>query len=105
MSYAIGVDVGGTFTDLVAVDDRGLVTTAKAPSTPDDQTVGVLHGLEALAGRLGTSAAGMLGETSYIVHGTTVPTNTIIEFSGTKTGIITTKGFRDVIDVRRGFKE
>ena len=105
VSFAVGVDVGGTFTDVVVIDDAGLVTTAKAPSTPGDQTVGVVNALAAVAERVALSSSELLRQSSYIVHGTTVPTNTMLQFDGTATGVITTKGFRDVIDVRRGFRE
>src|SRR5262249_19790487 len=73
--YRIGIDVGGTFTDLVAVDDDGRVTLAKSPSTPADPSIGVMDGLAILAQSLGRDLAGLLGETERIVHGTTVATN------------------------------
>ena len=78
MSYAIGIDVGGTFTDLVAVDAYGLVTTAKAASTPDDPSIGVLDGLGLLAAALNHDLTGFLTETVRIVHGTTVATNALL---------------------------
>ena len=73
--YRIGVDVGGTFTDLVAVGDFGGATLAKVPSTPDDPSVGVLDGLKLLADALGLELSALLSETDRIVHGTTVATN------------------------------
>ncbi|MEZ5855532.1 MAG: hydantoinase/oxoprolinase N-terminal domain-containing protein [Hyphomicrobiaceae bacterium] len=77
--YRIGIDVGGTFTDLVAVDDRGTSTFAKSPSTPADPSIGVLDGLERLAEALGISRQALLDGTQRIVHGTTVATNALLE--------------------------
>ncbi|MEZ5101782.1 MAG: hydantoinase/oxoprolinase family protein [Thermoleophilia bacterium] len=105
VSHALGVDVGGTFTDVVALDETGRVTTAKAPSTPQDQSVGVLDALGLVAARLGLDRRALLEDAGYVVHGTTVPTNAMLELDGAHTGVITTRGFRDVLDVRRGFKE
>ena len=80
--YRIGIDVGGTFTDLVAVDDGGRITVAKSASTPRDQSIGVLDGLELLAGSLGIDRAALLASTDRIVHGTTVATNALLERKG-----------------------
>ena len=79
--YRIGIDVGGTFTDLVAIDEGGRTTLAKVPSTPDDPSLGVLDGLRVLAEPLGVTR-GLLGETDRIVHGTTVATNALLERKG-----------------------
>jgi len=103
--YRIGVDVGGTFTDLVAVDDFGKATLAKVPSTPDDPSVGVLDGLELLAEMLGTELATLLAETDRVVHGTTVATNALLEHKGARVGLLTTEGHRDVIEMREGLKD
>ncbi len=103
--YRIGIDVGGTFTDLVAVDDQGGVTLAKSPSTPRDQSVGVMEGLDRLAEALGTDRARMLRETERIVHGTTVATNALLEMKGAKIGLLTTEGHRDIIEMREGLKD
>ncbi len=103
--YAIGIDVGGTFTDLVAVDDAGKVTLAKSASTPGDQSIGVMEGLERLAEALGTTGAAMLAATLRIVHGTTVATNALLERKGAKTGLLTTEGHRDIIEMREGLKD
>jgi N-methylhydantoinase A len=101
----IGVDVGGTFTDLVGVDDAGRVTIAKSASTPADPSIGVMDGLELLAGELGMELAELLGETGLIVHGTTVATNALLERKGAKVGMLTTEGHRDVIEMREGLKD
>ncbi len=104
MSYRIGVDVGGTFTDLVAVDERGKTFIAKAASTPADPSVGVMQGLGLLAGSLGRDARGLLGETAVFVHGTTVATNALLERKGARVALLTTEGHRDVIEMREGLK-
>jgi N-methylhydantoinase A len=101
----IGIDVGGTFTDLVAIDEAGRTVFAKSPSTPADQSVGVLAGLEELAGRLGLLLRDMLGRTDRIVHGTTVATNALLERKGAKVALLTTEGHRDVLEMREGLKD
>jgi N-methylhydantoinase A len=103
--YRIGTDVGGTFTDLVAVDDLGRTTLAKVPSTPADPSIGVLDGLQLLADALGLQRAALLAETDRIVHGTTVATNALLEHRGAKVGLLTTEGHRDVIEMREGLKD
>ncbi len=103
--YRIGVDVGGTFTDLVAVDDFGKATLTKVPSTPDDPSVGVMDGLKLLAETIGTDLAPLLAETDRVVHGTTVATNALLEHEGARVGLLTTAGHRDVIEMREGLKD
>lgn len=82
--YRIGIDVGGTFTDLVAVDDSGRVALAKAASTPGDPSLGVMEGLGLLAAELHQDLASLLDATESIVHGTTVATNALLERKGAK---------------------
>ncbi len=103
--YRIGIDVGGTFTDLVAVDDAGLATLAKVPSTPNDPSIGVIDGLELLAVALATELGALLAETERVVHGTTVATNALLEHKGARVGLLTTEGHRDVIEMREGLKD
>src|SRR6266498_1096594 len=103
--YRIGVDVGGTFTDLVAVDADGRVTIAKSASTPSDPSIGVMDGLGLLAQELGTEARQLLADTDLIVHGTTVATNALLERKGAKVGMLTTEGHRDIIEMREGLKD
>ncbi len=103
--YRIGVDVGGTFTDLVAVDGEGRVAIAKSASTPEDPSIGVMDGIGLLAGELGTDARGLLAATDLIVHGTTVATNALLERKGAKVGMLTTEGHRDIIEMREGLKD
>jgi N-methylhydantoinase A len=101
----IGVDVGGTFTDVVAVDAEGKATLAKAASTPADQSLGVIDGFGKLAARLGLTLGELLARAERIVHGTTVATNALLERKGAKVGLLTTEGHRDVIEMREGLKE
>jgi N-methylhydantoinase A len=103
--YRIGIDVGGTFTDLVAVDDFGRTTLAKVASTPSDPSAGALDGLKLLADTLGVELARLLAQTQRIVHGTTVATNALLERKGAKVGLLTTEGHRDVIEMREGLKD
>ena len=103
--YRIGIDVGGTFTDLVAIDEVGGATLAKVPSTPEDPSLGVLDGLAALAERLGLEPAALLARTDRIVHGTTVATNALLERKGARVGLLTTEGHRDVVEMREGLKD
>ncbi len=103
--YRIGVDVGGTFTDLVAVDGDGRVAIAKSASTPEDPSIGVMDGIGLLARELGTDARSLLAATDLIVHGTTVATNALLERKGAKVGMLTTEGHRDIIEMREGLKD
>lgn len=100
----IGIDVGGTFTDLVAIDATGRTVFAKSPSTPQDQSIGVMTGLDELARRLDMPRADMLAATQRLVHGTTVATNALLEGKGAKVALLTTQGHRDVIEMREGLK-
>lgn len=99
--YYIGVDIGGTFTDMVVMDEAGSFYTFKTLSTPDDLMAGIMDILELAATHLGIHVEKLLSETVYFAHGTTVATNTFIERKGAKTGLITTKGFRDTIFIQR----
>ncbi|MDH3640033.1 MAG: hydantoinase/oxoprolinase family protein, partial [Gammaproteobacteria bacterium] len=101
----IGVDIGGTFTDLVCLDDAGALHTAKTPSTPEDPSRGVMEGLALLAEELGLGLAEMLGATSLFLHGSTVATNLVVERKGAHLGLITSAGFRDIIELRDGSKQ
>jgi N-methylhydantoinase A len=102
--YRIGIDIGGTFTDLVAIDDAGAVTFVKYPTTPGDQSIGLVEGLEVLAAELGITRDKLLTKTALIIHGTTVATNALLERKGSRVGMLTTAGFRDVIEQREGLK-
>ncbi|MDP7532309.1 MAG: hydantoinase/oxoprolinase N-terminal domain-containing protein, partial [SAR202 cluster bacterium] len=95
-NYRIGIDVGGTFTDIVALDD-GRLHRRKIRSTSDDFSTAVLEGLHALL--TGADAEG--SDVTEVIHGTTVVTNAIIEKKGAPTGLITTAGFRDILEIGR----
>ena len=98
MSYRLGVDVGGTFTDLALYDaENDRLEFAKTPSTPSDQTLGVTNGIRQLVSRLQVRP----GEIAFFIHGTTVAINTLLERKGARTGLITTSGFRDVLQIGR----
>ncbi|MEO1033992.1 MAG: hydantoinase/oxoprolinase family protein [Pseudomonadota bacterium] len=100
MSYRLGVDVGGTFTDLLLVDEAsGHTYTAKVPSTPEDSSVGVLNGIERICGDAGIDPEAI----SNVMHGTTVATNTVLTGSGAKVGLVTTKGYKQVLQIARSF--
>ena len=105
MSYRIGVDVGGTFTDCVLRRPDGSLVLEKAPTTPQDQSDGVLAGLAQLATLEGLELSELLAQTRTIVHGTTTGDNALIQMKGAPTGLIVTEGFRDEIEFRRCFKE
>ena len=94
MRYRVGADVGGTFTDLVAMDEAGRVILAKAPTTPADQSDGVLQAI--------AKAGIALADVDFFSHGTTVGVNAVIENKGAKVAIITTEGYRDSLELRRG---
>ena len=104
MSYTIGIDVGGTFTDIVVATPDGRSIIAKAPTTPADQADGVLEGLALAADRLGLSRGALLAETARIVHGTTAATNALLEGKVARVGMLTTEGHRDVVEMREGLK-
>src|SRR6516164_3255657 len=101
---AIGIDVGGTFTDLVAIDAAGRTVFAKSLSTPKDQSIGVMAGLEELARRLGLELGEMLAQTQRLVHGTTVATNALLERKGARVALLITEGHRDILEMREGLK-
>ncbi len=95
--YRAAIDIGGTFTDFVLHGDDGSTLTHKASSTPDDYGRAIVDGLRAMAARHGFAPAAIC----EVIHGTTVATNTILEGKGAATALITTKGFRDVLELRR----
>src|SRR5690349_23396459 len=100
MSYRLGVDVGGTFTDVLLVDEEtGSTWRAKTASTPSDQSVGVLHGIDKVCAEAGVDRAAV----AHVLHGTTVATNAILEGKGATVGLVTTQGFRQVLQIARSF--
>jgi len=105
VGYRLGVDVGGTFTDLLCVTPAGDVVLDKTPTTPDDQSTGVMNGVAQLAERFGITVAELCSELDILVHGTTTADNTMIEMNGAPTGLLVTEGHRDEIEMRRVHKE
>lgn len=102
--YRIGIDIGGTFTDFALLKGEAIVLH-KNLSTPEDRSLGVISGLKFLAEQEGLALGEFLGKVDAIVHGTTVADNTLIEMNGAVTGLLTTDGFRDELELRRGYKE
>src|SRR5262245_15194331 len=95
VALRIGVDIGGTFTDLVALDEAtGAVVTTKALSTPRELLDGVLSCVD--------QAGVRLADCRFVIHGTTIGINALLELQGARTGLITTEGFRDVLETGRG---
>jgi N-methylhydantoinase A len=100
MSYRLGVDVGGTFTDLLLINEEsGETFTAKVPSTPDDSSIGVLNGIAQICDESGVEPENI----HRVMHGTTVATNAVLTGRGAKVGLITTKGYKFVLQVARSF--
>lgn len=100
--YLVGVDIGGTFTDCVVIDEQGTVTTAKSPSVPGDFSQGMINAIGVAAERLGFELEEFFQKISLISHGTTVGTNAIVQMRGARVGLITTRGHQDVIHIMRG---
>ena len=99
-SYRLGVDVGGTFTDVLLLNEQnGEMSTAKVPSTPHDSSIGVLNGIA----RVCEESKVDLSEITHVMHGTTVATNTVLTGTGARVGLITTKGYRQVLQIARSF--
>ena len=94
MKYRVGIDVGGTFTDFVSIDERGKINVAKSSSTPSDSSVGIVDTV--------VKAGINMKDVTFLSHGSTVGANTVIENKGASVAIITTKGFRDILELRRG---
>ncbi|MER7543227.1 hydantoinase/oxoprolinase family protein [Actinomadura sp.] len=100
MGYRLGVDVGGTFTDVLLVDEEtGVSHRAKTASTPADQSEGVLNGIRKVCRDAGIE----LSEVAHVLHGTTVATNAILQGRGARVGLVTTQGFRQVLQIARSF--
>ena len=99
-SWRLGVDVGGTFTDVLLINEEsGRLFSAKVPSTPDDSSRGVLAGIERACANAGIEP----GVIDHVLHGTTVATNTILTGTGARVGLVTTRGYRQVLQIARSF--
>jgi N-methylhydantoinase A len=100
MTFRLGVDVGGTFTDLLLVDETsGKTYMAKVPSTPEDSSIGVLNGIDRICDESDIDTS----QVTQVMHGTTVATNAVLTRTGASVGLITTKGYRQVLQVARSF--
>jgi len=102
--WRIGVDIGGTFTDLVLAGPAGIYVS-KVPSVPSDPAQGVMDALDKAASGQDVSVAELLGRCALFVHGSTIATNTLLEGKGAKVGMLTTEGFRDSLEIRRGMRD
>jgi N-methylhydantoinase A len=100
-SFSVGTDIGGTFTDMVVIDDQSQVRLFKLPTTPEDRSLGVLHGFQAAAEAYGLSVPEFTAAVDYFAHGTTAATNALIERKGELTGLITTRGTADTLFIQR----
>jgi len=100
----IGIDVGGTFTDFLLIDHEKS-EIYKVPSTPADPSIGLMNGLNEMARARDLSLEEFIKGVETIVHGTTVTTNAVLTYTGAKTGLLTTKGLRDALEMRRGIRE
>jgi len=105
MEYKIGIDVGGTFTDFLLTSKDGGSEVYKVLSTPEDPSVGLLNGLSEMAKTKKLLLPEFIKEVTTIVHGTTVTTNAVLTRKGSKTGLLTTEGLRDALEMRRGIRE
>ncbi len=103
--YRVGVDIGGTFTDVVVASEDGQVIRAKALTTPHDYTEGVINGVVNAADKLGMTAEALFAECTGLVNGTTVVTNAIAQHRGRRVGLLTTRGFKQSIYIHRGIRE
>ena len=104
MSYRVGVDIGGTFTDMLVTDESGGARLYKSPTTPQDPSIGLVETFERAARDHELGLDDFLSKVEAIVHGTTITTNSVLTGEGARTGFVTTKGFRDVLNMRRGLK-
>ena len=105
MRHKIGIDVGGTFTDFLLAHEDGTAQIYKVLSTPNDPSIGLMKGLEEMARDREIPLEKFIKEVDTIVHGTTVTTNAVLTYRGAKTGLLTTKGMKDVLEMRRGIRE
>ena len=105
MKLKIGIDVGGTFTDFLVLRPGHDPSIHKVLSTPADPSIGLIDGLTEIADSHGVSLIQLARSTETIVHGTTVTTNAVLTHNGARTGLLTTDGVRDALEMRRGIRE
>ena len=104
MGHRVGIDIGGTFTDLVLLKDDGEFHVYKEDSTPDEPLLAITRGLSGISEESGISVSDLLQETEFLVHGQTMATNALIQRNGPVIGLMATKGFRDITYLGRGGK-
>src|SRR5207302_9639313 len=102
MEYVIGVDIGGTCTDCVIMDERGHITVGKAFSTPEDFSEGILSALQFAAQELGIDRSTLFRDTKLFLHGTTIAENAIVDGNLVTGGLLVTRGFEDTMSLMRG---
>ena len=105
MRYNLGIDIGGTFTDLICVFSDGKTVLHKVLSTPKDPSVGFINGISEIAERMGLDQEEFIAGIDTIVHGTYSCHNALLTLQGARTALITTRGFRDALEMRRGIRE
>src|SRR5271155_75614 len=104
MGIRVGVDTGGTFTDFIVIDESGRPRVFKTPSIPRAPEQAIINGIQDLAKEFRVAVPEFIKNIDLFIHGTTIATNTVIQRSGPKIGIIHTDGFRDILFLRDGFK-
>lgn len=102
--FVVGTDIGGTFTDVVAIDDAGVVSRTKALTTPAEPSDGVMEGIGLMAEKFDLGIEEFLGQVKVLINGSTVATNVIAQLRGAKVGLITTRGFRDTVRMARSYR-
>ena len=105
MPQSLGVDIGGTFTDLVLSSSSGKLDVHKVPTVVEDPSQGAMNAIALAAQGRGLSESELLRRCSLFVHGSTIATNTLLEGKGAKVGMLATSGFRDAIEIRRGVRD
>jgi N-methylhydantoinase A len=105
MNYRLGIDVGGTFTDFILVDEKGRISLVKVGSSSEKPSEVIREGLKLLSRDIGLTVKELLSQCNVIIYGTTVGTNALIKRTFSKTGLMYTEGFRDILEIRRGHKE
>src|SRR3989337_4026206 len=103
-SKRVCVDVGGTFTDCLVMDETGLLQKFKSSTTPSDPSKGFMDAMKKAARHYGISVNEFLGQIEVLVHGTTLATNILLTGRGAKVGMLTTKNFRDMLEIRRAIR-
>ena len=102
--FRVCIDIGGTFTDSILIDQKGNISEYKVPTTPSDFSEGIMNSLREAAKTYKKPLEQFISEISLIIHGTTIATNALVQRKVSRTALITSKGFRDIIEMRRALK-